>query len=288
MNAVELGALLSELTPGTIRYLPSVGSTNDAAREWLASGAPDFALIAADEQTAGRGQGNHTWQSPAGTCIAVSLVLREHLDEDHEILSRVTALGALAVCDALSYMSLSARIKWPNDVLLSGRKVAGVLAEGVWSGNTLDGVVLGIGVNVRTTSVQQALAREGALRFPAVSIEEIAGYPPDRWEILNNIVRSLRRWRAHLYEPIFLKTWEETLAFLGEPIRISNPEGKESEPAVYEGILAGLSNDGALRLRTTEGTEMTFYAGEVRLQPGTLQRTAGQADFNGSGGKPDV
>ena len=274
MNTAELGALLSELTPGTVRYLPTVGSTNDAARIWLASGAPDFALIAADEQTAGRGQGNHTWQSPAGTCIAVSLILREHLDEDREMLSRITALGALAVCDSLSNMSLSAQIKWPNDVLLGGRKVAGVLAEGVWSGDTLDGVVLGIGVNVHAASVQQALAREGSLRFPAVSIEEIVGYTPDRWKILNNIVQSLRRWRAYLYEPLFLKTWEESLAFLGEPVRITIQEGIEPEPAVYKGILAGLSNDGALRLRTTAGTEMTFYAGEVRLQPDTVFKSA--------------
>lgn len=279
MDTAELSALLSSLPLSAVRHLPTVTSTNDVAREWLAAGAPDLALIAADEQTAGRGQRGRTWHSPASTCIAFSLVLRGKLDSNPALISRITALGALAVCDALAAMNLSAQIKWPNDVLLDKRKVAGVLAEGSWAGDRLEGIVLGIGVNVHASSVDGAMAKEGTLRFPAVSLAEIAGFTPDRWAILEAIVRRLIHWRTQLYQPIFLETWNNVLAFRGEPVQVVEETAEDSKPVVFEGILAGLAEDGALKLRTPTGEELIFHAGDVRLLPHTAASSLpGRAD----------
>jgi BirA family biotin operon repressor/biotin-[acetyl-CoA-carboxylase] ligase len=250
-----------------VRYAATIGSTNDAARDWLAADAPDLALIAADEQTAGRGQAGRTWQSPAGASISFSLIVRHNLQSTPAYISRLTALGTLAVCDALAELDLVPQIKWPNDVLLAGRKVAGVLAEATWSGESLQGVVLGIGVNVQAAAVAQAMARESALRFPAVSVEEIAGHSVDRWNLMAGILRSLITRRGHLDQPVFMEAWEKALAFSGDSIQLIMQSSDKTAPVIYEGILEGLATDGALRLRMPAGGIRTFYAGEVRLLP---------------------
>lgn len=271
MDEKTLSALLSGLKLGNVRYAPSLGSTNAVAGEWLANGAPDLALVAAGEQTAGRGQSGRAWQSPAGSSLAFSIILRSGLHDDAARLPRLTALGALAVCTALENRNLTAQIKWPNDVLLAGCKVAGILAEAVWTGSHLDGVVLGIGVNVHPDAVTQARARERVLRYPAISVEEAAGQPIDRWDLLVDIVKSLLQWREKLNLPAFLHAWEQALAFRGEPIQVTHEIPGQSSPVTQVGILAGLAEDGALLLRTPEagfGRSMSEKSTSFRLLTG--------------------
>src|SRR5215210_2102100 len=140
MDQNELRRALSKLPLGDIRYFDSIGSTNNEALAWAASDAKDFSLVIADEQTAGRGRLDRKWFTPKGTALAFSLILRPSADEERH-LTRTVGLAALAIANSLRTRELIAQIKWPNDVLLNGRKVAGILVESVWAGAEADCVV---------------------------------------------------------------------------------------------------------------------------------------------------
>ncbi|MFN2194988.1 MAG: biotin--[acetyl-CoA-carboxylase] ligase, partial [Anaerolineales bacterium] len=167
MDQNELAARLASLPIPEIRYFPTVGSTNDLAAEWAARGAPEFSLVVADEQTAGRGRAGRQWHTPPGAALAFSLVLRPQ-DQPNLDIPRLTALGSLAVCTALiDDYALPAQIKWPNDVLVNGKKLCGVLVEAAWQAGSIKYAVLGTGVNVAAAAVPQGVS----LAFPATDIE---------------------------------------------------------------------------------------------------------------------
>jgi BirA family biotin operon repressor/biotin-[acetyl-CoA-carboxylase] ligase len=242
---------LSGLPLGPIRYFESIDSTNSYAATWAQAGAPDLAFVIADEQTAGKGRQGRSWQTPADSALAFSLVLKP--GGIGQPLGRYAALGALAVQDTLAgTYNLPAAIKWPNDVLLDGAKVCGVLAEADWQGDRLSHVILGIGVNVRPAAVPPA----ARLRFPATSIETALGRPQDRWLLLRQFLEALLGWRARLHLKTFVSAWEKRLAFLGEQVRVGD----------HQGQLAGLTSEGHLRLVTPAG-ELVFPMGEISLTP---------------------
>jgi BirA family biotin operon repressor/biotin-[acetyl-CoA-carboxylase] ligase len=230
----------------------ALDSTNTTAAELAQDGTPEGTLVVADYQRRGRGRGGSRWETPPGTAVAMTLVLRPAIG--HPL--RWTGLGALAVTDGLEQEGLAARIKWPNDVLLGGRKVAGILAEAAWDGDRLRYLVLGIGVNVSAGSVPH----EG-LAFPATHVEEYARRAISRPRLISSIVRSLARWYAGLGSWEFLQTWEDRLAFKGERVRV------ELAQAVIEGKLLGLGPEGEARLLLDDGREVSC-AGEARsLRP---------------------
>jgi BirA family transcriptional regulator, biotin operon repressor / biotin---[acetyl-CoA-carboxylase] ligase len=190
------------------------------------------------------------------------------------VLPRLTALGALAVCDALHNLyDLRPKIKWPNDVLLERRKVSGVLVEVQWSGSQLSALILGIGINVAPASVMG----DSRLRFPATCVESEVGHPVERLDLLHGVLSNLLEWRPRLASQAFLQAWEERLAFRGEWVQVSPGQspGKDGLPkdleglpvAVYEGQVIGLAPDGSLRLRTRSGETTMIHVGEVRLIP---------------------
>ncbi len=263
MDEQSVRAALAGLPLGGLRYYAQTGSTNDDAAKWLASGAPHLALVAAGEQTAGRGREGRTWQSPAGTSLALSLVLRP-ASVEQQPLARYTALGSLAVCSALEHSGLSARIKWPNDVLLQGKKVAGVLAEAHWNGERLEAVILGIGINVATESTALAEQREGRLRFPATSVSAAAGRPVERSRLLRAVVAELLAWQARAL-PAIMTAWQERLAFLNEQVRIETDVSGKAASQV--GRVLGLEPDGSLRLELADGAVKALHFGEIRLHP---------------------
>jgi BirA family biotin operon repressor/biotin-[acetyl-CoA-carboxylase] ligase len=164
----------------------------------------------------------------------------------------------MAVSEALLAMGLPAEIKWPNDVLISRRKVCGILAESVWLGESLQAVVLGIGVNVSPDSVPPA----GQLHFPATSLESELGSEIDRIGLLAGILHELFSWRPQMGSPGFIQAWEQRLAFRGEPVCVVRAGGGE-----LRGLLEGISADGSLRLRMADGREERVLAGEVSLRP---------------------
>jgi BirA family biotin operon repressor/biotin-[acetyl-CoA-carboxylase] ligase len=274
-----LAASLSGLSLGGVRYYERLGSTNDEAAAWAQAGAPDMALVVAGEQTAGRGRAGRKWFSPPSSGLAFSLVLRlSESERGDTVLPRLAALGALAVASALeSSYGLPARVKWPNDVLVAQRKLAGVLAEAHWTGAELAAMILGIGINVAPDALDAASRQDAPLRFPATSVESVLGRPVDPWDLLGAVLEMLFEWRARLPYPEFLLAWEEKLAFRGEWVQIalgecqgnadpaSRPGGVA--PLFQEGQILGLAPDGCLRLRTRAGDIVSVRAGEVRLLP---------------------
>ena len=257
--------LLSTLPLGAVRYFDRTGSTNDEAARWAADGAPDLALVIADEQTAGRGRLGRRWSTSAGTALAFSLVLRPQAllprrqEQTTDLLPRLAGLGALAVCGGLeAAYALQPEIKWPNDVLLRRKKMAGVLVETHWQAEDMTALILGIGVNVASASVPP----EGELAFPATCVERVLGGPVERWDLLRAILESLLAWRARLAEPEFLAAWEARLAFRGEVVQVNSGAGE-----TVQGEALGLTSGGGLRLRLADGGERRFQIGELRLRP---------------------
>lgn len=259
MDQNELKNLLSSLPLGDIRYFDSIGSTNNEALAWGTSGAKDLSLVIADEQTAGRGRLDRKWFTPRGAALAFSLILRP-TPQEKPYLTRIVGLAALAVADALRTRGLVSQIKWPNDVLLNGRKVAGILVESVWSGEDVDCLVIGIGVNVR----KDAVPADDLLFFPATSLEESLGPAVGREKILHDILAGIIALRPHLGSDSFISSWEKALAFRGEPVQVEPAEGR-----LLTGKLLGLEPDGSLRLSDEQNVSITVRFGDVRLRPGT-------------------
>ena len=257
MREEELQGTLAGLPLGGWRTYEQVTSTNDVALEWAANGAADLALVVAEEQTAGRGRFQRRWVTTPGAALAFSLVLRPSPDE-LSWLARMAGLGALAIHHAFEKSwQLESQIKWPNDVLLKERKVAGILVENTWLGDRLQALVIGIGVNISPRSVPPP----DQLLFPATCLEAALGRPVERWAVLHDILAGLLGWRRKLASPTFMQAWDAALAFKGESVYISGA-GKQD----LEGKVIGLSESGSLRLAGVDGQELLVDAGDVRLR----------------------
>jgi BirA family biotin operon repressor/biotin-[acetyl-CoA-carboxylase] ligase len=208
-------------------------STNERAKQLAAEGAPHGTLVTADEQTAGRGRQGRVWTAPPRSAVLMSVVLRE-LDE------RLPLTAAVAITDALP---VEATIKWPNDVWIQGRKVAGILVEG----RPQEGwAVLGVGLNVSTE------------RFPAELAEtatslRLAGIDVDTEAVLAGVLSSLDAWLGAPPARV-LEAWRERDALKGERVRWTGGEG----------VADGIDDSGALRVETPTGL-VSLDAGEVHL-----------------------
>jgi len=251
---------------GDIRYFESITSTNDEAADWIKEGAPDLALLVANEQTAGRGRGGRKWYTPAGSALAFSFVLRSK-DQIKQLLkyqntARLNGLGALAVAKALQKKyNLPAQIKWPNDILWENKKLSGVLAEAHWMGSELTAVVLGIGVNVSKISVPpEDWDTLNPYPFPATCLEAALGASVNRWELLYAIIEELLSWRTQLALPTFLQAWEANLAFRGQAVQVFSPG---MGATMQRGKIIALAEDGALQLQDESGKTIHLRAGEI-------------------------
>jgi len=257
MNQRELQKTLSALPLGGLRYFESIGSTNDEALAWATEGARDLSLVVADEQTAGRGRSGRKWLTPPGSALAFSLILRP-TEAERTRPARTTGLGALALSDSLRTLGLAAQIKWPNDVLISGKKVAGILVESVWTGDALDASILGMGVNVLAASIPPA----DQVLFPATSIETELGTPIERAELFSDILATLLGWRSKLGTDEFMRAWEDALAFRGQKVTVTRDQNSS-----LTGELLGLEPDGNLRIRNEKGQVHQVQFGEIHLRP---------------------
>lgn len=276
MDQTTLGHLLVDLPLGPVRYLDQIDSTNLEASRWISNGAPDASLVVADEQTAGKGRAGRQWLTLPGAGLAFSLILRNNgLDQvisDREI-ARFTALGALAVCDTLQdKFEIESRIKWPNDVLICEKKVAGILAEAHWLGDRPGVIVIGVGVNVSPGSVPP----DNSVSFPATCIENHLAVSPrdavgrdlprldNRWDLLPELISRMFGWRKKLARDEFIRAWEDKLAYKGELVRVKDI-ASPANPRI--GRIKGLGADGSLTLEERDGSVISVFAGDVSLRP---------------------
>ena len=240
-----------------ILHFDSLPSTNLEAIKQAADGAPEGLVIVADEQTAGRGRLGRHWSSPKDAGLYFSVVLRPQVYAGTWPL--ITFAAALAVQDALfRCCNLRTDIKWPNDIIVNGRKLCGILAETVESGARAS-IVLGIGLNLTSTALPLELSET------ATSIESATGAAPNAETVLQAILEAFQSRYATLLQDggreEVIKEWSQNSSFAaGKQIRVNN--GHET----IEGISRGVERDGALRVETDAGEIRVVRAGDVTVR----------------------
>lgn len=260
INQALIEEKLANLPLGNIIFREEVGSTNDLAASLLNKGLPDASVVIADHQTKGRGRDNRKWFTPPDSALAFSLVFNKFQPQiDDKSIPLFTGLGALAVCKALEEdHDLQPQIKWPNDVLLDGKKTCGVLAEAQWEGNQLQAVIIGIGVNIAPPSVPA----DETLNFPATCIENHLSEFVKRLELLRTILAKTLEDRMRISTPTFIEDWEKRLAYMGEQVQII-----ENEKKINQGVVSGLDTSGRLILLLEDGRLQPLTTGEIHLRP---------------------
>ncbi|NLV73196.1 MAG: biotin--[acetyl-CoA-carboxylase] ligase [Chloroflexi bacterium] len=248
-------ALAGSLFGGAIEHHRLIDSTNWHAAELAAAGAPEGLVVLAEEQSAGRGRLGRRWLAPAGSALLCSLVLRPRLDP--RSLHRLTMIATLSAAEAIGELhTLPVEIKWPNDLLLHGRKVGGMLCEAALQGHTLRHVVLGLGINVNL-----APSTLGEVLIPAASLSDALGHPVPRAALLVALLRRFEQYYVKInagWLPV--DAWRARLATLGQNVEVGTPEG------LVTGVAEDVDGDGALLVRTPSGKLVTILAGDVTLR----------------------
>lgn len=234
-----------------IQYFPRLNSTMDTARESALSGVSEGTMVLAKEQTAGRGRLGRRWISPRG-CLTFSLIL--YPETGH--LAGLVMVAALAVREAaMAFIPVVVEIKWPNDVLVGGKKICGILVE---TGRQVGGrhyavVGIGLNVNLNMTAYPELEA--------ATSLSAEAGRDLSYTEVMHLLLARFEYWYKALHNggPVF-ENWRACLTTLGKEVRILAGGG------CYEGIAEDVAQDGSLLLRLQDGQLMKMPVGDVTLK----------------------
>lgn len=237
----------------------TVSSTNAVLRELAAEGAAEGTVVVAESQTAGRGRGGKVWFSPPGVNLYASVLLRPAIDPAGAAV--VSFMASLAVADAIRELGLAPAIKWPNDVLVHRRKVAGTLAELAVGGTRIEHMILGLGVNV---NVEAAALRAGlgTAASHATSVREALGHPVDRNAFAGTVLSCLDEWLVTFREQggaALLRAWRDLDTVSGRRVEVR--EGG----AVLDGRARGVDAEGRLEVEDAAGHVHRVVAGEVRL-----------------------
>ena len=240
-----------------IEYLQIVDSTNDYAKMMAMDGGVHGLLVTAEEQTGGKGRRGRAWVTPAGTAIAMSMVLRPQLAP--EKASMLTLVAGLAVTEAIRKVTgLNALLKWPNDVVVNGKKTTGILTEMTMKGASIDFVILGIGINVNVTEFPEEICDI------ATSLFLETGYLVDRAKLAASCLKFFE-----LYYEKFMKAgdmsglkeaYEEVLINRNQQVRVLEPDNE------YTGIARGIDELGQLLVEKEDGSVVKVYAGEVSVR----------------------
>lgn len=232
------------------------GSTSDEAASWARGDppAPHGAVVTADEQTAGRGRLGHTWYSPRGENLYLSLILRPPVEP--RAAPTLTLLAGLAVARTAERWGVRPEVKWPNDLLANGRKSGGILTEMACAEGGIAHVVVGIGVNLNSQAFPAELERQ------ATSLLLETGRPVDREAfaaaLLDEMEAEYERWLRQGPVPT-IDVWKRYATFLGRRVYVLS--GREH----LEGIARDVDDEGALLVATSPGRVARIIAGEVTV-----------------------
>lgn len=237
-----------------VHYFDEIPSTMDEAFHLGMNGAPEGAMVTTELQTKGRGRLGRAWVSPKGKGLCFSLLLRPVLSSAEA--SRLTLLCAVALSEAVeSFTGLRPLIKWPNDLLLGGKKLAGILTELRAEVDRVDFAVVGIGLNVNTAL--KDLPAEG------ISLKEVMGQACDRVGLMREFLRVFERRYLGLKKQGFgpaLEEWRRRSATIGQRVRFEERGRKR------EGVACGFADDGGLLVRLDSGETVKRMAGDVILE----------------------
>jgi BirA family biotin operon repressor/biotin-[acetyl-CoA-carboxylase] ligase len=261
-RAAELVAASGSALGRPLNLLATTTSTNDLAKEAARAGALHGTTWVAEAQTAGRGRRGHAWVCPAGEGLLFSVLVRVSCPP-----ARIAPAGlavGLAVRDAVAAAAPGATvgIKWPNDVFIGDRKVAGVLVEAVTTGSVVDAVIVGVGVNVHTRTFPEEIADR------ATSVALATNTPPDRATILADVLARIDR-DLHVVLGrglgLLLGRLNAADVLRGRSVRREAGEGTEQGAGADRGVAEGIDGDGRLLVRRPDGVLTRWNAGEVHL-----------------------
>ena len=258
ISAEEIKSRLDTRWAGCqVRYFDTLDSTNICAKRLAEEGAPNGTLVIADQQTAGRGRRGRQWETPKGTAIAMTILLRPKLRPEKACM--LTLVMGMAVTKALNELfHLSCRIKWPTDVVLDGKKICGILTEMSTEINVINYLVIGSGINANIRSFPEEL------KDKAVSLCTALGHEVNRAQIIQYCMKYLE----HYYDifkrsgdmSLLMDEYNEMLVSVGSEVCVLEPSGE------YRGISEGIDQAGELLVRRADGHVEQVYAGEVSVR----------------------
>ena len=241
----------------SFRFFSETDSTNTQALDWISEGVQEYSLVVADSQTAGRGRSGRSWVTTPGSSLAVSIILHPTKNEINK-LGLFSLLGGFCVCKVLEdSFSIDGQVKWPNDVLIKNKKTAGILAESTWQGKNLQGIVLGIGINLLMPSIPPS----EELLFPATCVQSHTPDTIDAVTILAKLIGTLMTVRSSMLFPSFIEQYENKLAYKNQLVTLDDG----SETLIF-GRLKGIDTFGNIRLQISEKEERCFPIGDIKLR----------------------
>jgi BirA family biotin operon repressor/biotin-[acetyl-CoA-carboxylase] ligase len=256
LQADEIAARLKTVLLGRrVLVYEKIGSTNNQAAILAAQGTEEGTLILAETQTEGKGRLGRTWFSPPSVNLYLSVIFRPRIEPAQATM--LTLLAGVTVALAIRQQTrLIAQLKWPNDVLIGEKKVAGILAELAADGQIIKYLILGIGLNVNL----EASMLPPELSETATSLKAESGRAVSRLDMLQTLVNQLERWYTVFLDqgatPI-LKEYSRLSNTIGQHIKVICPD------KVVEGEAVGLALNGGLILRERDGTSTTIFTGDV-------------------------
>lgn len=238
-------------------FYDTIDSTNTEAKRLGEEGAPDGTLVVADMQTAGKGRRGRGWISPAHTNVYFTLLLRPRFAPDKAAM--LTLVIAHSMCRAVEEVTgLEAGIKWPNDIVVSGKKICGILTEMSVELNEIKYVVIGVGINVR----EQEFPEE--LREKAIALDTACGTRVDRTRLITAIMKAFEEDYEKFLQTVSLEglqsSYEKRMVNCGKEVCVLDPKGE------YRGIARGINETGELLVELPDGTIREVYAGEVSVR----------------------
>ena len=244
-----------------LHYFPAIDSTNFYARNLAEQGAMEGEVVIAESQTHGKGRLGRSWVSPAKRNLYLSVILRPKLSPPHA--PQITLMCAVALAETIqSFIPFPPEIKWPNDILVGGKKVAGILTESACTADRVLFVVLGIGVNVNFPREEMP----ESIRETATSLMTLSGAPVDRTVLALQLIRSLDRCYGDLEGlgfPPMAERWSGFFRLQGKRVKV------EMMDQVVQGKAIGIDGDGALLVQDDRGMQQRIVAGDViPLEPG--------------------
>jgi len=242
-----------------IRYFDSLASTNTTARELALAGTPEGVVVIAEAQTRGRGRLGRSWVSPPYRNLYLSVLLRPPLPP--AAAPQIALVAGLSAARAIAAFGATAQVKWPNDVLVDGRKVAGILTEMESDGDRIAAVILGIGINVNLALDE--FPEE--LRDKAGSVAAALGHSVARHELADRLLSALERDYDLFCMQGFAALrddWNRLSCLSGRSVEIADGTRRVA------GAVIGLDADGSLLLRAADGTQVSVLAGDVTVLDG--------------------
>lgn len=248
-----------------IVHYESTGSTNEDAKRLAHEGAAHGTVVMADAQSAGKGRRGRTWQSPAGSNLYFSLMLKPEFAPDKA--SMLTLVMALSVVQALNKQTKAAfdyQIKWPNDIVVNGRKLCGILTEMTMEGGKIESVVIGVGINVNQEHFDDEILDCATSLLLEKKRNGTQAMIPDRMELLKSVLEIFDANYEMFCENLnldFMKAdYELSLANMNNRVKVLEPAGE------YEGTALGINEQGELMVRISDGSIKAIYAGEVSVR----------------------